>query len=447
MSLKEKLGRFKSHMHLDTSATSATSAASDAHREPAGARQASSIDQSAQTKTRETRAAQWRALGATPYTFAGESVFVRERHYPLTYQHGRYRFEQLRDTIASWQDAEVEHPLCARGLTPEDLLFFDTETTGLQGGVGNAIFLLGTTRVTQDGVIMRQHFLPSPETEVALYHSFAQDLSSITHLVTYNGKSFDWPQVKTRHTLLRGSVPALPALGHFDLLHGARRLWREDLESCRLSLIEPEKLAVIRTEDIPGHMAPILYFDYLHSGDPTAIHGVLQHNEIDVLSLVTLYIHLSTLLLARGDTGRCTPEEQFAIARWYEALGQDEAAAALYLPLTISTHPLRKRALLALGLLYKRHHDWCRAIELLEKCVQDAAAHVPSEVFVELAKLHEHQMKDYEKALYYAKAALTVCKERHRLLRRPAQTELQAHERRIERLHRKLPGQSTKSPH
>ncbi|MCK9907287.1 ribonuclease H-like domain-containing protein, partial [Frankia sp. Cpl3] len=74
-------------------------------------------------------------------------------------------------------------------------------------------------------------------------------------LVTYNGKAFDWPQVKTRHTLLRDSVPELPIFGHFDLLHGARRLWKDELESCRLANIEREKLGSFRQDDVPGYMA------------------------------------------------------------------------------------------------------------------------------------------------------------------------------------------------
>ena len=45
-------------------------------------------------------------------------------------------------------------------------------------------------------------------------------------MVTYNGKAFDWPQVKTRHTLIREHVPKLPPFGHFDLYHAARRMWK-----------------------------------------------------------------------------------------------------------------------------------------------------------------------------------------------------------------------------
>lgn len=428
MSLKDKLTRMRTHMSLEQTERrdeleverASQTVASVAHTDPTAL---SAHDR------------QWEALGAQPYAFAGESVFVRERIYPLTHQHGHYRFGQLYEAIARWQDAGIAHPLSADGLATEDLLFFDTETTGLQGGVGNAIFLLGTTRVTQDGVVMRQHFLPSPDAETALYHSFARDLAPITHLVTYNGKSFDWPQVRTRHTLLRGAVPALPALGHFDLLHGARRLWREDLESCRLSLIEPEKLGVSREHDVPGYMAPILYFDYLHSGDPSAIAGVLTHNEIDVLSLITLYIHLSTLLLG-AQPG--TYEEHFAIARWYEALGDDEAAAARYDSIAQSTHALRQRATQALGMIAKRRRDWRRAIVALEACATDVEHPVSIDVYVELAKLYEHQIKDYDKAMHYAKAALAACSERSRLTRRSPRFDLHAHTRRIERLARRL---------
>lgn len=431
MSLKEKLGRMRTHMQLDAmqdTAASATKTTAAASQETIGSGE----------RTQSSTDLLWNAYGAVPYTVADLSILVREHCYPLAYQHGHYRLAQLHETVARWQNAEHDHPLSAKGLQSADLLFFDTETTGLQGGVGNAIFLLGTARVTADAVVLRQHFLPSPDAEAALYHSFARDLATSSHLVTYNGKSFDWPQVQTRHTLVRSQVPALPALGHFDLLHGARRLWKEDLESCRLSLIEPEKLGVTRSHDVPGHMAPILYFDYLHTRDPRAIYGVLQHNETDVLSLITLYIHLSTLLLGQSIENSCTTQEQFAIARWYEALGHEEQASVWYACVAASDHDLRGRAMLALGLIHKRRRNWRQASEVLAHCEQVMQPYTTPEVYVELAKLYEHHLKDDEKALHYAQLALATWQARARMVRHPSRVDRQAHERRIARLTERL---------
>ena len=82
--------------------------------------------------------------------------------------------------------------------------------------------------------MLKQHILSQPGSEVPLYKSFLERID-YTNMVTYNGKAFDWPQVKTRHTLIREHVPKLPAFGHFDLYHAARRLWKHRLERIKLS--------------------------------------------------------------------------------------------------------------------------------------------------------------------------------------------------------------------
>ncbi len=109
-------------------------------------------------------------------------------------------------------------------------------------------------------------------------------------LVTYNGKSFDWPQVKTRHTLVRDHVPKLPAFGHFDLYHAARRLWKHKLDRLKLSVVEKEVLGVERVDDIPGFLAPMIYFDFIESKQPDGMIGILKHNEIDIL--ITCYAYI-----------------------------------------------------------------------------------------------------------------------------------------------------------
>ena len=88
-----------------------------------------------------------------------------------------------------------------------------------------------------------------------LYESFLKTVDYTT-LVTYNGRAFDWPQVKTRHTLVRDHVPKLPSFGHFDLLHASRRMWKNKLESVKLANVEENILGVVRENDIPGYLAP-----------------------------------------------------------------------------------------------------------------------------------------------------------------------------------------------
>lgn len=420
MSLKAKLQRMKGHI------------VKEGDQQKTDTAQQQVPDTSLRAEADIPFSDRWKELQAKPYVWEGEHVMIREVRYPVAHQHGAYSFAELHDAIASWEASGRQHPLSAAGRKPEDLLFFDTETTGLSGGAGNTVFLLGYSRVEGDEVVMRQHFLPAPHAEVTLYHSFLEQARKSSHLVTFNGKSFDWPQVKTRHTLIRDQVSELPVFGHLDLLHGARRLWKDELESCRLSLIEQEKLQVTREDDLPGFLAPIRYFDFLHSQDPAHIEGVLRHNEQDVLSLITLYTHISQMIL-RHDQADISQEERFAIARWYEAVGDQEAAMKAYALVAQSEHAWNVRAKLALGQLYKKQKNWRQALHIWESCLS-GPRHVPEELYIEAAKLCEHQLKDYEKALYYSQKAYDQWKQRATLLRQKSRAEAQSYEKRIARL-------------
>ncbi|MDI5787974.1 hypothetical protein PO124_04370 [Bacillus licheniformis] len=50
------------------------------------------------------------------------------------------RVSELHETVRRWNNSAVSHSLSSKGYTPSQLFFFDTETTGLGGGAGNAIF-------------------------------------------------------------------------------------------------------------------------------------------------------------------------------------------------------------------------------------------------------------------------------------------------------------------
>ena len=90
-------------------------------------------------------------------------------------------------------------------------------------------------------------------------------------LVTYNGRAFDWPVMKNRQVLNRIASVSKPGDTepiHLDFLYAARSLWKNTLESCRLSIIERERLGVERIDDVPGAMAPSLYFRFLQKIRP-----------------------------------------------------------------------------------------------------------------------------------------------------------------------------------
>lgn len=347
----------------------------------------------------------WENENVTPYFFDQDYCLIREVNYPLSFQHGHYSFHDFLTAIDFWNKQPINHPLSAEGHKAEDLFFFDTETTGLGGGAGNTIFLLGYASVQRGNLVLRQHILPHPGAEVPLYQSFLEKVNYKT-LVTYNGKSFDWPQVKTRHTLVREHVPKLPAFGHFDLFHAARRIWKHKLERLKLAVVEKEVLGVERVDDIPGYLAPMVYFDFIESKQPDGMFGIMKHNEIDILSLVTLYTHLTFQLC--GKDIHQTRKESFEVGRWYASLGEKEEAAKVLTKLLDGKDHTSHQAMLTLAFQYKKDKNWECSLKLFLEAAEAGEVHVSIEACVEAAKIYEHRLKDYKLALVYCQKAMEL---------------------------------------
>ncbi|MFT8871209.1 MAG: ribonuclease H-like domain-containing protein [Sporolactobacillus sp.] len=373
-----------------------------------------------------------RQLEASIRQFGDQYVLVHHEHIPLGRCVGSCELGSLPQAVALWQNGMKAHPLSAHGLAANDLLFFDTETTGLSSGAGQMIFLIGLARFTAAGFELRQYFLPGPGHEVAFYNAFLHEAASLKNLVTFNGKAFDWPRVKTRYQFVRDRVPLLPAFGHFDLLHASRRLWADRLESVGLQAVEQHILGWKRDDDVPGKMAPFLYFQFLKRPDAQLIAGILQHNREDVLSLIALYILLSFKLNGQAAVD-C--KEAYAIARWCDQLGARSRAEPLFRSLADGVSPESARAKAILFRYAKRDGDYAAALRFLNEIIQAGAA--DADTYIEAAKLLEHQLNDSMLAALYTEKALDKLNSYH------AETSGQASRRRdclyrLDRLHRKI---------
>jgi uncharacterized protein len=378
---------------------------------------------------------EWRNKQVQSFFFDEDYCLIREVVYPLDYRHGRYQLGELHHVHQRWQSAPFAHPLSCKGFAASDLFFFDTETTGLSSGTGHVIFLLGHARVYADCVVVRQHFLPHPGAEVALYQSFLSEVDYTT-LVTYNGKAFDWPKVKTRHTLIRDAVPKLPAFGHFDLYHASRRMWKQKLESVRLSEVEKEILQVERKEDVPGFLAPMMYADFLSTPHPDRIFPVFQHNERDILSLICLYIHLSNQLLDAEELDDAL--EQLETARWLESLGETAAAKQVYHHVTEKETKEAWQAKWQLSLLHKKEKQYEEAAAIWLELWEHGSDTWKIKAGLELAKAYEHYFRDVYEAYRYATNAYERWKALFRTYKQGNRAQELEWTKRLERLKRKL---------
>ncbi len=329
------------------------------------------------------------------------ATFVIEEDFPSSYIHGEIglRFQTPSKTIAEWAgDVEIAKR------DPETIVFLDTETSGLAGGTGTFAFLIGAGRYTKDGFHLAQFFMRDPLEEPALLLAFEEFLANCQIIVSFNGKSFDVPLLNTRFTL-QGWKSPLKNLAHIDLLHLARRLWRDRLPSRTLANIEVQILHATRTdEEIPGWMIPQLYFDYLRESDARPLKRVFYHNSMDVVSLAALLNHTTSLL----EDPFAQPSNEYielaAVARLLEELGHTERAVQLYeacLKADLS-RGLFNDTLYRLSFLHKHNNNYSDAVPLWEQ----ATLHHQIYAFEELAKYYEHHTRNLENALLWTNKGL-----------------------------------------
>ena len=143
--------------------------------------------------------------------------------------------------------------------------------------------------------------------ERSLLLGIAQQLAGRAVLVSFNGKSFDWPLLQTRFQMTRiGRLPEPAA--HLDLLYPARRLWRLSLPSVALTQLERHVLNLDRGKDIPSETIPQRYFDFLRGGAAEAVAEIFLHNRLAPAGLAALALHIDCILADPGTNPRFAGE-------------------------------------------------------------------------------------------------------------------------------------------
>jgi tetratricopeptide (TPR) repeat protein len=267
-------------------------------------------------------------------------------------------------------------------------------------------------------------------------------LPQFQYLVTYNGRTFDWPLIQSRF-IMNGFGSKVWEPLHLDFLHPSRSIWRNTLASCKLSYVEEERLGVFREDDLPGAEAPGRYFAYLADGDPKPLLDVFRHNEIDMLSLAALAIRFGHLLAGRIGSAVPMPTEPEELVRtglWLERMGEAESAA----PLLANVRRVSEASPSVWNRLAerdKRLGQWGDAIALWTKAANAAdRASLPDwDAHVELSMYYEHKAKDVQQALIYARSALELALEQPLSSRADSKRrkEIDALRHRLDRLMRK----------
>ncbi|MCP2604559.1 ribonuclease H-like domain-containing protein [Candidatus Aminicenantes bacterium AH-873-B07] len=275
-------------------------------------------------------------------------------------------------------------------------LFLDLETTGLSMGTGNIPFLIGLGFYLEDKFCIVQYFLPQPSEEEELIITLNKFLNEMNFksIITYNGTGFDVPLLETRFILNRKPF-SLNSFPHLDFLIPARVLWREKYRSCKLSHLSRELLGVLREDDIPSHLIPHTYFNYLRTGDFSLIEKVLYHNEQDLLCLLGLTI-IGGFFFKEKKLNQINGFDLFGAGKLLERLEILEECVEFYNEALKSKVPssLALKIKKKLSHFYKKNRKWEKAIALWE----ELAFYGEIYPLRELAIYYEHKEKNFLKA-------------------------------------------------
>ena len=293
---------------------------------------------------------------------------------------------------------------------PEKWLFLDTETTGLAGGTGTYAFLIGLAWWDAGGLQIEQLFMRDFAEEHSVLCQLAARLAERPVLVTFNGKTFDWPLLENRFRMTR-SIPVPSLAAHLDLLHPARALWKFRLGTVRLTDLErevlnPTLLGWRREDDVSSKFIPQFYFDYLRGGPPEPLLGVARHNQMDLRGLGALFGKINALLAEDTDSDEQTHGlDLFGLSKFLHRRGdkgraQIACAQAVDLGLPVEFH---SRAQYDLALMAKRKGEHQIAADLWHEILSDSGEAIHA--CEQLAIHYEKRVKDYERALEFAHRA------------------------------------------
>ncbi len=208
--------------------------------------------------------------------------------------------------VVEWRE-RLQRDLSGLAWLPEpvdpqqDFVLFDTETTGLGSGTGTLPFVVGIGTWDGPDFVTRQLLLPEQSDEAGYLDALEALIPPAACLVSYNGRSFDWPLLVTRYRLHGRRPPRFAQ--HLDLLPLARAFWKHRLPDARLASVEAGVCGVRREHDLPGGLVPGRYLDYLRSGHGALLRDVLEHNRQDVVSMALLLGVLARDLAAVTRTG------------------------------------------------------------------------------------------------------------------------------------------------
>jgi uncharacterized protein YprB with RNaseH-like and TPR domain len=178
----------------------------------------------------------------------------------------------------------------------QDILFLDIEALGIYD---SPIIIIGLGYYRENSFEIHIFFARDLEEEMAMLHYIKSHiLPQFKCFVTYNGKSFDIPNIANRFLYFFDHNPMIEEADiayqhsntkyhHIDLYHNCRRLYKGSFESYTLTDMEDKLLNLKRENELPGSLVGFCYKKYLEHPSKYVglIKEIIEHNYWDVYSM------------------------------------------------------------------------------------------------------------------------------------------------------------------
>ncbi len=313
-------------------------------------------------------------------------------------------------------------------------LFLDIETTGLVGS-GTLSFLTGFGRWRNSRFEVMQYFLSDREKEPTMLEHMADVTNRDSVLVTFNGSSFDIP-ILTGRFILNGLSPEKSyksILAHIDLFSLVRKFGKHPVYGLSLKESVARFIGTRRSDDIPGHLIPALYFIYEQDRDIAVLEQVFAHNRMDVIDMVGLLRILGEVCL-RGPDVCDDPFTLAGVGKFHLQKG-DVDRARRYMQASyygFDKRGIRSKAGYAnmrrLAEVMRKEGNWDDAAHIWEGLIREGQA-IPHD-YLWLARYHEVYGNDIAKALDIVEDGIMFFEA----IQKPIPNPLLSRKRRLERL-------------
>lgn len=330
------------------------------------------------------------------------NYLIKETSYRPGDTHGSFSFATL-DLSKPMRFDNFSCPPEGEHFKLTDIVVIDTETTGLSGGTGTVPFLVGLGYFREGQFIVRQHFLPDFCEETGYLEHLFDDLP-VDIIVSFNGKAFDLPLLRTRFLIQKLSSDYF-SYRHLDVLFTLRRFFKMKLPDCTLKTAEVNLLDFERLDDVPSEQIPQIYFDYLRSGETKEIYNVIIHNLWDIVSTMAVMVQLHNYVERVGRDKILSDIDSWSLGKFYLSRKDYGRALDNFAKSSDLGSGYHDKNIFQASLLCKRMGDYQAARAYWEMLTESINPHYYS-ALDELAKYQEHKLKDFGTALRLCQKAL-----------------------------------------